>query len=64
MINSADPDQLASQEPTDLDLHCLQREGISRFSMTRVNGEIKDISSPFSGKKIAMTRATVKVLKS
>ena len=23
------------QKPTDLDLHCLQRQGISRFSMTR-----------------------------
>ena len=37
MANSADPDQLASSAPTDLDLHCLQREGISRFSRTRVN---------------------------
>ena len=33
MANSADPDQ----KPTDLDLHCLQRESISRFSGTRVN---------------------------
>ena len=24
------------QKPTDLDLHCLQRQGISRFSRTRV----------------------------
>ena len=24
MANSADPDQLAFQKPTDLDLHCLQ----------------------------------------
>ena len=24
------------QNPTDLDLHCLQRQGISEFSMTRV----------------------------
>ena len=24
MTNSADPDQLASSEPTDLNLHCLQ----------------------------------------
>ena len=30
MINSADPDQM----PTDLDLHCLQRQGISGFSRT------------------------------
>ena len=34
MVNSVDPDQL---EPTDLDLHCLQRQGISGFSRTRVN---------------------------
>ena len=34
MANSADPDQLAS----DLDLHCLQRKGISRFSRARVKG--------------------------
>ena len=26
MTNSADPDQLASSEATDLDLHCLQRQ--------------------------------------
>ena len=25
------------QKPTDLDLHCLQSQGISRFSKTRVN---------------------------
>ena len=35
MANSADPDQLASS--IDLDLHCLQRQGISGFSRTRVN---------------------------
>ena len=28
MANSAAPDQLASEKPTDLDLHCLQRQGI------------------------------------
>ena len=33
MTNSVDPDQLAS---SGLDLHCLQRQGISRFSRTRV----------------------------
>ena len=38
MTNSADPDQLASSEPTDLYLRCLQRQGISGFSRTRVNG--------------------------
>ena len=33
MANSADPDQ----KPTDLDLHCLQRQGISGFSRTRAD---------------------------
>ena len=33
MANSADP----VQNPTDLDLHCLQRQDISEFSMTRIN---------------------------
>ena len=33
MVKSADPDQLAS---SDLDLHCLQRQGISGFSWTSV----------------------------
>ena len=33
MANSADPDQLASE---DLDQHCLQRQVISGFSRTRV----------------------------
>ena len=28
MTNSADPDQLVSQKPTDLDLHCLLRQGM------------------------------------
>ena len=37
MANSADPDQLASKKPTDLNLHSLQRQGISGFSRTRVN---------------------------
>ena len=37
MVNSADPDQLAS---TDLDLHCLQKQGISGFSRTRVKMNI------------------------
>ena len=34
MANNTDPDQ----KPTDLDLHCLQRQGISGFSRTRVKG--------------------------
>ena len=29
MTNSADPDQLLLQKPTDLDLHCLLRQGMS-----------------------------------
>ena len=29
MTNSADPDQLAYSEPTDLDLHCLLRHAMS-----------------------------------
>ena len=37
MVNSVDPDQLASQKPTGLDLHSLQRQGISGFSRTRAN---------------------------
>ena len=41
MTNSADPDQdqvsLLLQKPTDRDLHCLQRQGISGFSRTRFN---------------------------
>ena len=43
MANSAEPDQLAS--PTDLDLHCLQRQGISGFRRTRVKGEHKSVVS-------------------
>ena len=34
--NSVDPDQLASEKPADLDLHCLQRKGISGVSMLKV----------------------------
>ena len=40
MVNSADPDQLA--KPTDLDLHCLQRQDISGFSRTRINVQEMD----------------------
>ena len=41
MANSADPDQLASVE--SVDLHCLQRQGISGFSGTRVK-DLKDFA--------------------
>ena len=46
MANSVDPDKLASswllqkptlKKPTDLDLYCLQKQGISGFSRMRVN---------------------------
>ena len=38
MTNNVDPDQLASSEAkfSDLELHCLQRQGISGFSRIRV----------------------------
>ena len=36
MANIADLDRLVSSEPTDLDLHCLQRQGKAGFSRTRV----------------------------
>ena len=37
--NNVDPDQLASEKPADLDLHCFQNMFIviSRLSMTRVH---------------------------
>ena len=37
MTNSADPDQLASQKPTDLDLHCLLRRGTSCSARERLS---------------------------
>ena len=37
MANSANPDHWLLQKPTDLDLHYLQRQGLSWFSKTRVN---------------------------
>ena len=36
MFNSVYPDQLASQKPADLDLHCFQKF-FSEFRKTRVN---------------------------
>ena len=38
MANSADPDQLASEE-----VYCLQRQGISGFSRTRVNKNLTPV---------------------
>ena len=37
MSNSVDPDQLASQKPADLDLHCFQKQDISWLIAVRVN---------------------------
>ena len=37
MTKSADPDQLVSKKPTDMDPHCLQRHCFSELSRTRVN---------------------------
>ena len=46
MANSADPDL---KKPTDLDLHCLQRQGKSGFSRTRVKRKIGfPENSPYS----------------
>ena len=42
MTNSADSDQ----KPTDLDLHCFQMQGISRFSRTRVKVFASAYQSP------------------
>ena len=44
MANSADQNQLASSEATDLDLHCLQKQDISGFRRTRVNDASLDES--------------------
>ena len=45
MANSADSNQLASSEATNLDLHCLQMQGISGFCRTRVNLQPPDLQS-------------------
>ena len=44
MANSADPDQLASS--TDLDLHCLQKQGIFGLSRTRVKVQYSTLGFP------------------
>ena len=41
MTNSADPDQLASSEPADLDLHCLIRQGMSCSAREGLNEKKK-----------------------
>ena len=72
MINSADPDQLASSEAnwsgstwfaTDLDLHGLQRQGIFGFSITRVKHckyiGISALSFKAGGKTLIVAPASV-----
>ena len=45
MANSADPNQILKKptDPTNLGLHCLQRQNISGFSWTWVNATAADI---------------------
>ena len=50
MKNSEEPEQLASewlfQKPTDLGLHCLQRQGMSGVSRTRVKHTCSKVLNP------------------
>ena len=52
MTNSTD-----LKKPTDLDLHCLQRQGISGTSRTRVNVDLNEvrIKSIFLKKVFSLT---------
>ena len=45
MANNADQISWLLQKPTDQDLHCLQRQGISWFSRTRVKEVAADYAS-------------------
>ena len=38
MTNGVDSDQLASEKPTDLDLHCLLRQGMSCLAREGLSG--------------------------
>ena len=40
MTNSADPDQLASSEATDLDIHCLLRQGMTCLARGGLKGVV------------------------
>ena len=51
MTNRTDLDQLASQKPTGLDLHCLQRQGMSGFSRTRIKEKLEE-NKHFLGENI------------
>ena len=48
MAKSADPDH-------DLDLHCLQRHGISRFSRTRVIIAFRDLLVMTTDKELVLS---------
>ena len=52
MTNSADPDQLVSWKSTDLDLHCLQRWGISSFGRIRIKLKVILMSADFASSKL------------
>ena len=45
MTNSADPDQLASPEATDLHLHCFLKQGMSCSAREGLNMAVVSISS-------------------
>ena len=54
MSKNADPDQLASseaKEEADLDLHCLQMQGLSGFSRTRAKPGNAEPVLPCLGKQ-------------
>ena len=44
MTDSADPDQLASEEANLSDLHCFRRRDISMFSGTSVSGQVQQVT--------------------
>ena len=43
------------QKPTDLDLHCLQRQGISGFSRAKVKAYVVDAHQDFAEKPYVST---------
>ena len=47
------------QKPTDLDLHCLQRQDISGFSRTRVNTECEIIRNHLDWQKLLFNSGVV-----
>ena len=47
MTNSVDPDK----KPTNLDLHCLQKQGVSGFSRTRAKNRLFGTRSNVKQKK-------------